>query len=206
MSNDNTYDYSKISENDKSYLPLGFQGNVFRLSYNWNKVIPYYDTPIKIMEIGSYHGANVCSLTKTFATHKDTEIHCVDPWINYDGYNEYTQVQPTNYSIFLQNISKLNPDDLNKIYLHRELSENAIPKFMDNSFDIIFIDGNHETLYVLQDAILSFKKIKINGWIIFDDMQSPEVQESVRIFLNIYRTYFDTCIIHNCQLFIRRIK
>ena len=36
-------------------------------------------------------------------------------------------------------------------------------------FDIIYIDGNHEPEYVLEDAVLSFRKLKPGGIIIFDD-------------------------------------
>ena len=34
------------------------------------------------------------------------------------------------------------------------------PKFKDEFFDIIYIDGNHEPEYVLEDAVLSFRKLK----------------------------------------------
>jgi hypothetical protein len=36
-------------------------------------------------------------------------------------------------------------------------------------FDIIYIDGNHEPEYVLEDAVLSFRKLKKNGIMIIDD-------------------------------------
>jgi hypothetical protein len=34
-----------------------------------------------------------------------------------------------------------------------------VPKFDDNFFDIIYIDGNHEPDYTLEDAVLSFRKL-----------------------------------------------
>lgn len=198
------YNYSNTNDFIKSQLPLGFQGNVYRISYNWLTIIPDIKEPIKILEIGVYHGANVCSLMKTYACHNKTEIHCVDPWIDYNGYNEYISNQPSNYSIFLNNISKLNIIDVNKIYIHRELSENIVPNFVNESFDIIFIDGNHAKQYVLEDSIFCFKKIKKGGWMIFDDMQDKEVSDAVRLFLDIYSQYFEVFKIHNAQLFIKR--
>ena len=57
----------------------------------------------------------------------------------------------------------------NKIIINRGYSNNEIPKFQDNFFDIIYIDGNHEPEYVLEDAVLSFRKLKPNGILIFDD-------------------------------------
>ena len=199
-----TYDYSKISDFEKTQLPEGFTGNVYNISYKWQTIIPDSDSPLKIMEIGAYHGANVCSYMKTYARHNLSEVHCVDPWFNYDGYNEYTTNQPSNYSIFLSNISKLSPSDINKVYIHRGLSENIVPRFEDESFDIIYIDGNHEKRYVLEDSVSCFKKIKKGGWIVFDDMHDREVSEAVKVFLQIYAHYFEVFKIENSQLFIKR--
>jgi hypothetical protein len=121
--------YENASESAKALLPIGFQGNVYRLADNWEVVIPKMEQPIKILEIGVYHGANMCSLVKTYATHELSEIHCVDPWMDYEEYPEYKQEQSTNYSIFLKNISKLSPTDVHKIYVYRGLSEDIVPTF-----------------------------------------------------------------------------
>ena len=199
-----TYDYSKISDFEKSILPNDFKGNVYNLSYKWETIIPCVDDPIKIMEIGAYHGANVCSYMKTYARHNNTEIHCVDPWFNYDGYNEYLTNQSSNYSLFLGNISKLSPNDINKIYIHQGLSGDIVPTFKNESFDIIYIDGNHTKRYVLEDSIICLNKIKKGGWIIFDDTHDTEVNEAVQSFLKINSQYFDEIKLQNSQLFIKR--
>jgi hypothetical protein len=199
------YDYSNVSEYEKSFLPDGFQGNVYNISYKWLQFIPESSEPLMIMEIGAYHGANVCSYMKTYAKHPKTEVHVVDPWFDYNGYNEYQTKQSTNYSTFMNNISKLDPKDLDKIYLHRGLSENIVPIFKNESYDIIYIDGNHEIRYVIEDCVLCFKKIKKGGWIIIDDMHDNDVNKGVRIFLEGYLSYFELVAIHNGQLFMRRV-
>jgi hypothetical protein len=157
------------------------------------------------MEIGAYHGANVCSYMKTYAKHAKTEIHCVDPWYDYDGYTEYKKIQTTNYSRFITNISKLDSADLHKIHLHRGLSEKIVPQFDDESYDIIYIDGNHAIQYVLEDCVLCFKKLKKDGWLIIDDMQCAEVETGVRMFLMCYAVNFKSYIMHNGQLFLKRV-
>ena len=199
------YDYSTINDFEKSQLPDGFQGNVYNLSYKWKTIIPESSEPMKIMEIGAYHGANVCSYMRTYATHPESEVHCVDPWLDYKEYSEYKDKQPTNYSIFLQNISKLDPQDVHKIYIHRGLSENIVPSLEDDSYDIIYIDGNHEIRYVLEDAMYALKKIKKGGWIIFDDTHDNEVNTGIRLFIYVYSQYFDTFKQQNSQLFLKRI-
>lgn len=201
---DSPYHSSKISEFETSQLPPGFYGNVYNLSYKWTPIIPVSEQPVKIMEIGAYHGANTCSYMKSYARHPRSEIHCVDPWMDYDGYDEYQSKQHTNYSLFIQNLARLSPEDLHKVHLHRGLSETMIPRFADNMFDIIYIDGNHVLRYVLQDAIQSYHKIKRGGWIIFDDMQDKEVNQAVQMFLMSHSTDFDSIQIQNAQLFMRR--
>lgn len=198
------YDYSLASDITKTYLPIGYKGNVYRISSGWADILEQKNEKIKILEIGVYHGANVCSLVKTYARHSDSEIHCIDPWFDYIEYNEYKDEQISNYSIFLNNICKLSSKDLNKIYIHRGLSENIIQQFENEAFDIIFIDGNHNKKYTLEDAVLSFKKVKKGGWLIIDDMQSSDVNEAIKFFCTIYIDFINGIKLHNLQLFIQK--
>lgn len=200
------YDYSKISELEKAYLPSGFQGNVYNLSYKWQNIIPATDKPCKVLEIGAYHGANACSLVKTFCKNQKSEIHCVDPWADYEAYNEYKNLQASNYSIFLKNISKLDSSDVSKIYLHRISSADIDCRFSDNYFDIIYIDGNHSTFYVLQDALLSLKKLAPGGYLIFDDIQDPEVSYGLKMFVSVAKEQISLDIkSYNCQAYVRKL-
>jgi hypothetical protein len=198
------YDYSRINEFEKGQLPTGFLGDVYNISYKWLSIIPEPIEPVKILEIGIYHGANVCSYMKTYAKHPKSEVHCIDPYIDYQEYPEYKEKQTTNYSIFMNNISKLAPVDLNKIYFYRDLSSTILSQLKDDSFDIIFIDGNHETRYVLEDAVLCHRKIKQCGWIIFDDVHDPQVISGVNAFLGINSDLFEGFFVQHSQLFIKR--
>ena len=58
--------------------------------------------------------------------------------------------------------------------------------FHNVKFDMIYIDGNHDRRYVLHDAIMSIKKLKHMGFLIFDDMQSEEVFLSVHLFVQLF--------------------
>ena len=199
------YDYSKISTHEKTFLPVGFEGHVFNMSYKWLNIIKPTNKPLKIMEIGAYHGANACSLVKTLATHPKSEIHCVDPWMDYEDYIEYKGKQGNNYSLFLKNISKLEPEDVSKIFIHRISSANLDLYFKDESFDIIYIDGNHSTYFVLQDAILSLKKLVPGGYLIFDDLQDQAVVDGLNLFLGGSKEYLEPGIkMNNCQAFVQK--
>jgi hypothetical protein len=143
---------------------------------------------------------------KTYAKHEKTEVHCVDPWIDYKGYDEYKEKQATNYSICMSNLTKLPPLDLHKVYIHRGFSGQILPTFPNDWFDMIYIDGNHAKQYVFEDAMLAMKKVKSGGWLIFDDVHDKDVQEGLNLFLHLYASNFEANMpCKNQQVFLRRI-
>uniref|UniRef100_A0A6C0DGM2 Methyltransferase n=1 Tax=viral metagenome TaxID=1070528 RepID=A0A6C0DGM2_9ZZZZ len=147
-----------------------FSGIQYRLADNWFSLVnvnDYNNKPINYLEIGTFHGANIISVAKTYGLHNDSKLYCIDPWEDYNDYPEYKNQQQTIYESFINNIEKFDVKD--KIIINRGYSNVEIPKFQDEYFDIIYIDGNHESEYVLEDAILSFRKLKKGGIMIFDD-------------------------------------
>ena len=138
-----------------------FVGTVYRLANNWFDNIDinnYKDRQINYLEIGAHYGANILSVEKTYGLHNDSKLYCIDPQEDYCDYPEYKNQQSTIYNSFINNIENSGAKD--KIIIHRGYSNLEIPKFQDEFFDIIYIDGNHEPEYVLEDAVLSFRKLK----------------------------------------------
>jgi predicted O-methyltransferase YrrM len=151
-------------------LNSNFVGDQYRLADNWFSFINmdyHKEIPINYLEIGTFYGANLLSVAKTYGLHNDSKLYCVDPWEDYEEYPEYKNMQTSIYNTFLQNVE--NSGMKSKINIRRGYSNIEIPKFEDNFFDIIYIDGNHEPEYALEDAVLSFRKLKPNGIMIFDD-------------------------------------
>lgn len=141
------------------------KGFHYRLANNWFTKInvnQYMNKPINYLEIGVFDGSNILSVSKTYGLHRDSKLYCIDHWDSYDK-----NIRTPAYKTFINNIE--NSDAKNKIIINRGYSNSEIPKFNDNFFDIIYIDGNHEPKHVLEDAVLSFRKLKKNGIIIFDD-------------------------------------
>ena len=191
-----------------------FEGISFRLSDNWNSIIPLdlKNRPIKYLEIGAFHGANVISVANSYGSHPDSKLYCIDPWINYDEYPEYKEdgKQENNFNIFTRNINNNNLN--NKVKTYRGFSATEIPKLEDNSFDIIFIDGNHEPEYVLEDAVLSFPKLKVGGYMVFDDYVWSDVltagtDKGIDAFFNgYYKRIKEINRNHNGQSFLQKLK
>lgn len=131
----------------------------------WKNYIPLAEHAIQYLEIGCHKGEHVSQIAKSYCIHPDSKIYCIDPWEDYDEYPEYKGAQDTIYNTFLKNIDSCK----NKCTIIRGYSHEEIPKFEDNTFDIIYVDGNHETEYVYKDAKLALKTVKIGGYIVFDD-------------------------------------
>ena len=107
----------------------------------WLDVVPPFPGSIQYLEIGSNQGRNVASVAQNYGTHPESRLYCVDTWED--------SVQSPNV-IPIQGCSNLE-----------------VPKFQDSFFDMIYINGNHEPECVLEDAVLSFRKLKKGGYMIF---------------------------------------
>jgi len=186
-----------------------FIGISYRLADNWISVvnpIEYIDRPINYLEIGTFYGANLFSVAQSYALHKDSKLYCIDPWQDYSDYSEYKGEQDLIYNMFLQNLD--NSSHKNKIVVKRGFSNKEIYHFQDDFFDIIYVDGNHEPEYVLEDAVMSFRKLKSNGILIFDDYGwggPDKVQKGIDAFLFCYHDKIIILGIKDQQVFVKKI-
>jgi hypothetical protein len=188
-----------------------FEGISYRLANNWLSILDANEISkkkINYLEIGAFYGANLLSVCKLYGNHQDSKLYAIDPWIDYDDYSEYKTEQDKIYNTFLNNINNSGFND--KIIIKKGFSNKVLLEFEDNFFDIIYIDGNHEPEYVLEDAVLAFRKLKINGYMIFDDYGwgGPDLTQcGIDSFISGYHKRIQ--ILHpniESQVFIQKIK
>lgn len=185
-----------------------FEGIQYRLANNWFSTIninDYKDRPINYLEIGTFYGANIISVANSYGLHNDSKLYCIDPWEDYDEYSEYKNKLETVHNSFMKNIEKSG--QAHKIIINRGYSNNIVPTFQDDFFDIIYIDGNHEPEYVLEDAVLSFRKLKVGGMLIFDDygVGGPDLtKKGIDGFLSGYHKRISYLGEKITQVFIRK--
>ena len=103
--------------------------------------------------------------------------------------------------LYNTNLSISNAPNRVTLICHKGYSDKELIKLISENklgyFDFIFVDGSHQAPDVLYDAILSFKLLKTNGVIAFDDylwseitpygidpIRSPKV--AIDAFTNIY--------------------
>lgn len=143
----------------------------------WSSLLPQIN-PTRILEIGSYEGASTCFLIDNLARLKAIELHCIDTFSggveHKNGGNFYTDMSAVEQRFHKNtNLSISNARNSVKLVLHKEFSDIALSQLIAEGkqgyFDFIYIDGSHQAPDVLCDAILSFKLLKENGILAFDD-------------------------------------
>jgi predicted O-methyltransferase YrrM len=70
--------------------------------------------------------------------------------------------------------------------------------FVDESIEILHIDGNHSELASVRDLDLYWPKVRPAGWIWFDDIDWPTTAKAVRLLNENAETIKD---INNCRLY-----
>jgi predicted O-methyltransferase YrrM len=187
-------------------LNPAFRGTAYRLATNWvSYLTPDSSKPIRYAEIGAFYGANLISVAEMYGSHPDSTLIAIDPWTDYAEYPEYKGQQATIYDAFQQNISACGLSD--RITVKRGYSSEVLPTLQDSFFDLIYIDGNHEPEYVLEDAVLAFRKLKVGGMLIFDDYGwgGPDLtQRGIDSFLAGYRTRIRVLGHRESQVFVRK--
>jgi predicted O-methyltransferase YrrM len=122
--------------------------------------------PETALEIGCFRGQGTLMLAKYFSN-----ITCVDPWDD-----EYVKERPGfsfapssqwvgQYEKFSANTASI----AEKLTICRGKSKDVLPTMPSESFDFIFVDGDHSHDAVAIDAAESFRLVKNGGIILFDD-------------------------------------
>ena len=118
----------------------------------------FKDKPSTFLEIGSFEGMSTIWMLENILTNKESRLFCIDAWA------EWTE---DAFVRFVENINKSGFK--NKVDIIKGDSSTYLSIFPDECFDFIYVDGNHDEKAVIKDAILSFRILKKEGIIAFDD-------------------------------------
>jgi len=119
----------------------------------------------KALEVGCYRGIS----SETFLLHKPAEMHFVDCWglnEDYTQANKFIKKDKTDWVTIKKEFeTRIEPYTYQtKIRIIHDLSVNAARNTPDESFDFIYIDGDHDYDPVLTDIKSWYPKLKPGGW------------------------------------------
>jgi len=114
----------------------------------------FVNTPVNALEIGSFEGMSTCWLLDYILTHPDARLTCIDLYFQES---------------FDINIAKTGTPE--KIIKLTAESHQTLASLKSQSYDLIYIDGNHLAAHAQQDANLSWVLLKPGGLLVFDDYE-----------------------------------
>jgi hypothetical protein len=107
------------------------------------------------VEIGVFEGNFTEVLGKS-----GLKVYGVDPWLVYEDYGhpDYASVAEKRYQ---KSLRRLAPYP--NVTILREMSQDALKRFENESIDFVYIDGNHQFKYIAEDLYDWWKKVKKGG-------------------------------------------
>lgn len=154
--------------------------HVFMIATVWYLTQHAKNDRLQILEIGSWIGASTLTWAQGLKEHNHSKgtITCVDAWKPFLDHTIHTDEiylkmeqalsTETAYQLFTHNISTL-PSSIVCQHL-KGMSEQILPLLRHNTFDIIFIDGDHIYPSVFNDIKNSLPLVKEGGIICGDDL------------------------------------
>lgn len=157
---------------------------------------PLGGTACHLLEIGSHEGRAACWLLQHIATHPDSSLTCID-----------TVRQPA----FDANIRAAGGEG--RVEFVHGMSRSALRNLAFDRFDFIYVDGNHTTVEVLEDAVLSFRLLKVGGILAFDDYKWDDSRlrheglpkPAIDAFLKIYARKI-SILYKGYQVWMRKVR
>lgn len=124
------------------------------------------------------------------------KIYGVDPWESAENSKKNQPGKQTQNStsqntcdrIYKDAVKRLRP--YSKYHILKEYSVDAAKRFEDESLDFVYIDGNHEDAFVLEDITIWSKKVRKGGIVAghdyYDTIDTAKGQLHVKKVVNEY--------------------
>ncbi len=153
-------------------------------------------------EVGAEIGVDKGEFSEKFCR-AGLKLFAIDPW-KYD--NDYQDSRSQDRLDFLYEHTKRVLSPYPSAVIMRKTSMEAVNDFPDNSLDFVYIDGNHQLKYVIEDIFEWSKKVKVGGVISGHDYIYTEPRTLAGVCHVIYAVNAFTAAykIHNWYLLGRK--
>jgi predicted O-methyltransferase YrrM len=141
---------------------------------------------VRYLEVGIFEGRSAVWMLENILTDPSARLTGIDPFSD----PHYTQDRSKSYKdVFYSNLKLTGSEDKADIIVG--YSQTELRKLPLESFDIIYIDGSHNSGDVLEDAVLSWRLLKVGGILIFDDyLFFPGIKQAIDTFYTQYADHF----------------
>lgn len=124
-----------------------------------------------VLEIGSYEGRSTICMAQTAKVVHAVDWHCGDDDAGWGW----------TLPAFLDNLKQYGVRE--NVVVHVARTREIASVFRDRHFDLVFVDGNHEYLYVRDDLILARRVVKDGGVIAAHDWDDERVRRAALMVL-----------------------
>lgn len=165
----------------------------------------YKDKPVKFLQIGTYTGDASVWLAENILTHPDSLLVDVDTWQGSD--------EPSHHKMNWRTVEKIYDAKTDRYRKNRKILKykGTSDSFFKNNvetYDFIYIDGDHTAYGVLKDAVSAYECLNVDGILAFDDYEwsaglgahnEPKMaidafwsiyQDKIRLILQEYQAWF----------------
>ena len=121
---------------------------------------------LRILEIGSFEGRSAVWFLENVLTHPSADITCLDIFADYTlpGYGTASD----GYELRFDHNIRVSGQG-HRVTKLKGASHDLLPGLPRAGYDVIYIDGAHDTKSVLLDTMLSWPLLKPGGLLVFDD-------------------------------------
>ncbi len=135
--------------------------------------------PELCVEIGVFGGSSLIQQALAIKDNGVGRIEGIDPWSVEAALEEMNDAKNREWwgsDVDLESVYRRCQEAVKKfgvqdvVGLIRDKAENVACKYLDESIDLLHIDGNHSELLSFKDATLYLPKVKPGGLIFFDDV------------------------------------
>ncbi len=137
--------------------------------------------PLRVLEIGSWLGFSALTWAEALARRPEGgRVLCVDPWVPYHTPEDARTLEfpqrmdaalhaDVPYHVFLHNV-RTAPEAVTIDHL-RGRSRDVLPYLRDGYFDVVYVDGSHYYLDVLDDLREAVRLTALGGILCGDDLE-----------------------------------
>lgn len=188
-------------------LPNWFQNDGLE-NFTVHLVQQYAGKPVKFLQVGAYTGDASLWLMEHVLTHPDAVLVDIDTWEGSD--------EPVHHKLDWMSVEETYEEKVSyylqkgKIVKFKGTSDEFFRQNQD-TFDFIYVDGDHTAYGVIKDAINSYEVLNDDGIIGFDDYEwsaglgrHKEPRMAIDAFLNIYQDKVRV-IFREYQCWVRKV-